>query len=60
MFSHASLYLPMESVTNSVLVSFIPEFGNSVSSHGEMGGDSTFKRLHQHLRRLLAILFRQG
>lgn len=50
----------MGPATNSVLISFIPEFRNSVSPHGEMAGDSTFKRLHQRLRRLLAIHFRQG
>lgn len=50
----------MGPASNSVLISFIPEFRNSVSTHGEMGGDSTFKRLSQQLRKLLAILFRQG
>jgi len=59
MFSHSSLYLP-EWTCYKILTSLIPEFRNSVFPHSEIGGDSTFKRLHQHLRRLSAILFRQG
>lgn len=57
--SHSSLYLP-DWTCYKILLSLVPEFRISDFPHSEMGGDSIFKRLHQHLRRLLPILFRQG
>lgn len=57
--SHSSLYLPYWTCYK-ILISLVPEFRNLLFPHSDMGGDSNFKRLHQHLRRLLSILFRES
>lgn len=57
--SHSSLYLS-DWTCYKILINLVPEVRNSGFPHSEMGGNSIFKRLHQHLRRLLPIQFRQG